>query len=259
MIKLLALDIDYTLTDKDGRLTREVVEALGAARARCPHLALLSSRPPAGVDAIARLLGGDVYRACYFGAVIEDPTRRELQRLRIDRSVGLAIAAFADAQAIELLINCDDTAHRSSPGDARTGRVQGVSAVELLKRGQQPVLMGAAGHETSVALRDYCAAEYPAAVTVACHVDSDGCYASALVVHRSADKGTALTTLGHLLAVNPAEMLAIGDNEGDVSMFRVAGWSVCVGAADTSAGRTATIVAPVANGSGVRWALQHFL
>lgn len=97
VIRLVALDIDLTLTGPDGVIMPVGIDAVRRARNVGVAVALLSTRPPAGVDEIARLIDGPVYRVCYGGAVIRDE-RREVRRFVLDEDTARAVARLADEQ-----------------------------------------------------------------------------------------------------------------------------------------------------------------
>lgn len=75
LIKLLALDLDDTLLDKDHRISPENARALALAEAAGVHVVLASGRPPAGMWPFARELGMDRregYLLSYNGASIRN-------------------------------------------------------------------------------------------------------------------------------------------------------------------------------------------
>src|ERR1700752_713340 len=128
MIKLLALDIDDTLTDKTGKISRHCIESINQAQSKGICSVLISARPPQGVDEVARLLSGEIYRACYLGAVIQDPYMRDIQRLLIDVKVARNIARFADGNSFSLTITIDDIEYHTQSRQ-RGGQTAVISAV----------------------------------------------------------------------------------------------------------------------------------
>lgn len=73
------------------------------------------------------------------------------------------------------------------------------------------------------------------------------------------DKGSAVSTLSSMLGLEMKNIMVLGDNESDVSMFKVAGVSVAMANGDPQAIRLARYVTPSNNERGVVAAVQRFL
>jgi Cof subfamily protein (haloacid dehalogenase superfamily) len=261
VIKLLALDIDDTLTHASGNVSEEALKAVAQAQQKGIQVVLVSARSPQGIEQIAGLLSKAVHRISYVGAVIQDKKKVELQRLRLDYSIANDIARFADNQAISLTINLEDVEYHTQ-GHKRvsaTPQVSVHSAVELISVEKTPVLIGIVGHHASSLLRMYCKERHSKNVHVISHVKSTGEYVSTLIVHKEAQKGRALLKLCEYLAIDASEVLAIGDSHSDITMFKIAGLSVAVKNASQAVQASATRVAPLPDGFGVAWAVQNFI
>lgn len=72
-------------------------------------------------------------------------------------------------------------------------------------------------------------------------------------------KGSALVTLAHMLQVDMKNVMAIGDNETDASMFSVAGVPVTTANGDASAVQLARYVVPSNDECGVVTAVERFV
>jgi HAD superfamily hydrolase (TIGR01484 family) len=261
MIRLVAVDIDHTLTRPDGRVCDSAILALRAAQARGIHVALVSARPPKGVDCIADLIGGDTYRASYLGSVIRDPQRVELRRRVMEVESALAIAHFADQRGIGLAVTIDDVEYHSRgyAGKAWTAMLPIERAMQAPMSGKPPVLMAVEGYDEARELYAFCRDTLGDSVHVTRHLTPDGAYTSTTIVDPQAEKGHAVAGLCELLAIDRRDVLAIGDNESDGSMFKAAGTSVAVGGPDAAVNAGATHVAPFLDGDGVVWALERFV
>lgn len=75
----------------------------------------------------------------------------------------------------------------------------------------------------------------------------------------TANKGDALKLLAGRLNVDPARVLAVGDNENDIPMMRVAGFAVAMGQATAVVQQEADWVAPSLAQDGAAVALERFL
>jgi len=260
MIRLIAIDIDNTITSPDGTIETDTITAIVNAYVAGIKIALVSARPLQGVEEVICLLRIPVYRICYLGAVIQDSKGSELQRLTLDLDIARDIARFADSHGFSLTITIADTEYhtQNESRQSMTPHITTFSAESVLKNGEQPVIIGMVGNKSSVAIYEYCHVHYAKSVHVIRHVNVGGSYASALVVHPEAEKGKSLIKLCQALSIEAHEVMAIGDSESDTTMFDVAGLSVAVNNADEDTKRAASIVAPYAFGGGVAWALRKF-
>ena len=75
----------------------------------------------------------------------------------------------------------------------------------------------------------------------------------------SASKGSALESACRFLGISPAEVVAFGDAENDIEMFRVAGASVAMGQASAAVRSAATMVSAAGRDDGVAVALERLL
>lgn len=89
-----------------------------------------------------------------------------------------------------------------------------------------------------------------------CAAFSDG-YAE--LYHSSGTKGTALLKLGSLLGITPDEIVCIGDEENDISMFEVIGHPYAMGNAIDKVKALAEKVLPTNNEDGVAFAINEIL
>jgi hydroxymethylpyrimidine pyrophosphatase-like HAD family hydrolase len=260
MVKLVAVDIDHTLTRPEGEICDAAIVSLQAAQARGMHLALVSARPPQAVDSVADMIGGDIYRVSYLGAVIRGPRKNELLRRPMSIEAARRIAAFADCRGIGIALNIDDVEYQSRgyAGVAMTAMDSADRAMAVLQSGVPPVLMVVEGYDWAREIYEFCRQELAGQVHVTRHQMPDGTYTSTTVVDIQAEKGHAVAMIRDLLAIDRGEVLAIGDNESDGSMFRVAAIGVAVSGEDAPVNALATHVAPFLDGDGVVWAMARF-
>jgi Cof subfamily protein (haloacid dehalogenase superfamily) len=79
------------------------------------------------------------------------------------------------------------------------------------------------------------------------------------ITARAASKGTALSHACAHLGISPAAVVAFGDAENDIDMFRAAGASVAMGQADAATRAAATWVTRRNDEAGVAHAIWHLL
>jgi len=71
-------------------------------------------------------------------------------------------------------------------------------------------------------------------------------------------KGAALRQIAEFLAIRPEQIMAVGDNYNDLSLFEVAGLSVAMGNAPELVQQQAQVVTKSNCESGVAWAVHHW-
>ncbi len=74
-----------------------------------------------------------------------------------------------------------------------------------------------------------------------------------------ANKGHGLLWLTERLGIDPERVLAIGDNENDIPMLRVAGQAICMGQATEVVRAEADWIAPTLDEDGAAVALERYL
>lgn len=79
------------------------------------------------------------------------------------------------------------------------------------------------------------------------------------VMNKGVSKGAALKRLSEILSISAAEMIAIGDNENDISMFEYAGLSIAMGNAESCAKEAAMCMTGANNQDGVAIAIEKYI
>ena len=105
-IRVLALDLDGTLTNDQKVVTPATRAALDAAAAKGVTIVLASGRPTAGIMPLAKELGLDKKGGCILsyngGAIIDCATGETLYRKQLDAKYVPQLCAFAKEQGVEL-------------------------------------------------------------------------------------------------------------------------------------------------------------
>lgn len=79
------------------------------------------------------------------------------------------------------------------------------------------------------------------------------------VLNKGVNKGVALKKVSEYLNISPSEMIAIGDNENDISMFKLAGLSVAMENGEDFAKEAAQFVTASNDHDGVAQAIEKFI
>jgi len=249
---LLLSDVDGTLVTDDKVLTaatREAVALLGRAGIR---FAITSSRPPAGLAAVAQALAIDLPIAAFNGGMImsqRNPPTVVEQHL-LPAAVGLRTVELLAQWGIDTWVFTADRWLLQRPAgpyvshEERTvgfaptvvedlrphldgvGKIVGVSEdFALLARGEAG-LRQSLGDDASV-------------------VRSQNYYLD--VTHPRANKGTAVLALAAHLGIPTSAVATIGDGFNDIAMFAQAGLSIAMGNAAPAVQAAADFVVPATN------------
>ena len=97
-MKLLALDIDGTLTRPDGTISERTIKIVRDLQSRGVMLCIASGRPPLGIMPVAKLLGMDEYGGYIIGynggSLVEYKSGEELY------------TATLPAEAVPVVVEC---------------------------------------------------------------------------------------------------------------------------------------------------------
>ncbi len=77
MYKLIAMDIDGTLLDSYGNVSKENIEAIKKAKEQNIEVVLTSGRMPKAMTAIASQINAENYLICGNGAMIYDVKKKK--------------------------------------------------------------------------------------------------------------------------------------------------------------------------------------
>jgi 5-amino-6-(5-phospho-D-ribitylamino)uracil phosphatase len=258
LIKLIISDIDGTLLAPDSTLPAENVVALGLAAERGVRLAVATIRKRDSADQIARRLGIACTLVCDGGATIYDERGARLHSQPIPLDLARALAALADAHQLPLLTTIDELNYYT-PGSRPAAHIvtKGVDVDTALAALERPPSRFIMRGELGVELLMRAFADAP--LSFVRHYHADGTLADAAITHVGATKEAALALLCRQWALDPADVLALGDAEADIGMLRLAGVGVAVGNAHASVKAAADWVAPSAAEAGVAAAVRRFV
>jgi Cof subfamily protein (haloacid dehalogenase superfamily) len=79
------------------------------------------------------------------------------------------------------------------------------------------------------------------------------------VMNKGVNKGAALKKLSEILGIAPSEMIAIGDNENDISMLKYAGLGVAMGNGEDIAKEVSQYITASNDNDGVAQAIERFV
>lgn len=260
-IRLIATDIDGTLLNSENSLPAANRRAVQQALAHGVQLALVTARKRSSTLAVAAQL--DVPCACiaHNGARIWDWSGQELRHLVIDLDLARTIAAFADQQALALVLTVNEVNYysRSYPLNAawqsREDRV--VPALSQVLE-SAPTRIIVAGDRDIEAISAMFGTTSDALVLHR-YYSRVGSFSSAVLTHPRATKEDAVAELARLSGIVAVEVLALGDAEADAGMLRWAGVGVAMGNAMPEARAAAQWIAPTHDEAGFAAAVERFV
>lgn len=261
-IRFVVSDVDGTLVDHDKRLRPATIEAVRRLRDAGIGFAVISARPPSGVEPIAEALdldgpigafnGGTVFRRG--GAVMEEhlvPGDVARGMLALARGAGAAIWVFAGGRW-----------HAERPDNPHMDRERRSANQEPVITADWGPLADGAGKITFVSddpavlerLRTQGRDRWGAEATIA---NSQTYYLD--VTALQANKGAGIDALARAAGVGLDEVLALGDMRNDLPMLTRAGLAVAMGQAPDYVKAAADWISASNDEDGVARALDRLL
>lgn len=266
---LLALDLDGTLLTTDKRLTERNRDAVRRAQDAGHTIVLASGRHPFSMSFFAELLhlrerGG--YLLSFNGAqLIDYPSGELLFSQHLPAQILPRLRDWARRFDLPMLSFRGNTIISEQPENhfitenARNNRmpVEGVADI-------------AAALQALPTLPPKCLLPGPPEILPEVEAAMKADLAGEIEIYRSAphylelvplgiDKGATLLRLLDHLNLTPADLIACGDQDNDISMIRVAGVGVAMDNAAENVKAAADVVAPSCDVSGVADIIERYL
>lgn len=263
-VRLVALDLDGTLLQRNEEILDADRDAIRQARERGVQVVIASARPPRIARDIHAGLGLDTPYVAYNGALIQRMGCGEiLHHQPLPADLAAELIAFArdlePAVVVELErldAGMTDRLHDNlrTLTSQRFEMSQIAPVDELLAGGPITKLMLMAATPRIQRLERAIADEFQGRVHIAV---SDRHLIQLL--HPTVNKADGVRRVSASLGVQPDEVLAIGDAPNDAEMLSWAGTGVAVGNAWAAAKAAANVVAPSHREGAVAWAIERFV
>jgi Cof subfamily protein (haloacid dehalogenase superfamily) len=258
--RLIVLDVDGTLVDRERRVSPDTLRSLAAAQARGVRVTLATGRIYASALPYVQRIKADAPLILCNGARIQDPgsgsilyashlPRAQAARgLRLTRQFGVHANLYL-GEGIYI-----ERASEVSRESARKDGVEQVPVGDLVRfleaQPEDPVKILIIGPGERL---DALAAAYRAggsgAEDVPHLVRSEATYLE--IQARGVTKGAGLLRVCEILTIPPSAAMAFGDNLNDLEMIQAAGLGVAMGNAHADLKRAARVVAPSNDEDGV--------
>lgn len=266
-LKMITTDIDGTLVNNNKKITARTIATLRAARSRGIYVVLCTGRPLVGIreylqelhlgaldDFVITYNGAQVLRAASQEVVVSNLlTGSDYYQLeQLTQSLGVKSQAVtpdgnlyvtsADISPVSVM----DSYFTKMPLHYRP-QVELDHAPSLAKYmwADQPAILDAASLKLPQSFKDryYC-------------VHSEEWFFEFMA--RQATKGQAMLSLAERLGIKPAEIMAIGDQDNDLTMITAAGMGVAMGNANQRVKQAAKFVTSDNEHDGLAVAVEKF-
>ena len=264
--RLIALDLDGTLTTDDKRVTPFTQSVLMKAQEQGVRIVLASGRPVYGMSPIASLLRlsdyGGFVMACNGGAIVDCRSARHIYNRYLDSSLISEIYDYSRGDGFEILAYVGENVVSENPGNPYVLRACMINGMKPLKVERFP-----SGLRTEVNKCIIVGDEKPLAdLEQRIKSRRDGrfdlyrsSYCFLEIVPKGVDKASALQMIAEGEGIPRSEVVAFGDGYNDVSMIEYAGLGVAMENADPFIRSRADYVAPSNNDEGVGIVLQKLM
>lgn len=261
-IKLIMIDLDGTLLNRESRITPETLQVLQSLQDKGLIITLASGRTYASMLPYALELGGEAPLASYNGAWIREPRGNQTtlihhtleepmarQALEILRQRGLHANVYIND---ELIVE-DDNDYIQEYGFTKRVKYRVVSSFDSLSPFNPTKILTIDNDIEKIArIRDELSQKTEAEIfrssSIFCEILPPGI-----------DKGWALDFFCEHFGITAAEVIAFGDQENDINMIKKAGTGVAMANALDSVKQAANALAPAHHEDGVaRFLLDYF-
>jgi hypothetical protein len=261
-IRLFISDVDGTLLNGHKQVSPATKMAVKGLQSVGIEFALVSHRPLRGLAQLVNELGIQCPCAALNGGVIADRgmTRvweRPIRPTAMQEIVGLVERHGAEPwlyTRTEWYVPQSDTPHVRREADA-VGFAP--TTFETLGDIPEPIIKVTAMSEQydriaacDSDLRDHFRDQLFIGRSMATRLD---------ISHRSANKGDAAISIAGMLGIPLEQVVAAGDGENDIPMFRASGFSIAMGQASAEVHRAASYVTSSNIQDGLAWAIQDVI
>lgn len=235
-IKLIAIDIDGTLLNSQHQLTPEVHEALKAAEDQGVRIVLCTGRPLKGVEALLKeidLYSDNDYVITYNGSLVQKTKNEEVvSRFGLTHDDYLEIDALARKLNVHLHTETIDAIYTSNRDISPYSVLESNLTNMPLKYRTQEEITPAFNILKMMMIDDpeildAAIAKIPNEINEKFTVVKSTPYFLEFM-HKEVDKGAAVKRLGEHLGIQREEIMALGDNENDLTMIQYAGLGVAM-------------------------------
>ncbi len=270
-VKMLVIDIDGTLLNPEGKISAPTLAAVQAAQQAGIIVTLATARRYCNTKQIADELGLNIPLILYDGAIIvKHPQGMILHRQTLSANIGQQAVDVLVRHGVQPVVHPDSGLNEqiwTGPADFDNLWLDAYFTTfpDMMRRISYAQLC--AGHADPLRVVAFDSEETilglsPEIAALDCSWTSikRGNYGSAeLVVMRAGtSKASGVTALAEQFGLPLSQVMAIGDNNNDISMLQCAGWGVAMGQAPHAVKAAAKAVTASNAGDGVAQAIEFY-
>lgn len=263
-IKLLVLDIDGTLLNKEFKISDEVKNAVKKAIDKGVKVVIATGRMFSATIPIAVEMGLTTPLITYHGSLIKEFYNSEDILLHRTIPTDIAKKVVQDLRIMDCQTNL-------SVDDVLIAEVEKPVLKEYLRRRKinykkvdsfdllgdfSPTKINVIGEDPDriTEIRDALRAKYSESLYIA---KSTAVFCE--IIDKSVSKGNAILFLAQKWGIKPSEIMAIGDQDNDREMLRVAGLGVAMGNSTKGLKEIADYITGTVDENGVAQAIEKFI
>lgn len=263
--KIIALDLDGTLTNENKEITPHTFAALMKAQQQGVRLCLSSGRPPFGMRPLAKQLQMERYGGmllCYNGGHIEEcATGKVLVEKALSPTLLPYLHECQQRSGLTLMTYYEDLIYTEHPDDpyvhqsSRNNKMEIKGVHDFINDTPRPLnkcLM--VGSPEQVPHWEHIIQEETKGKMHICR--STPYFIELLPL--GIDKGSALTQMMKSLNLSTDALMAFGDSYNDITMLQSAGMGIAMGNAEDAVKAVADYVTDDNEHDGIAKALYHF-
>jgi len=265
-IKLIAIDIDDTLLDSNGKILESSIRAIRDSIKSGIKVVLCSGRPFAGIKSYLNMLeisGNNQYVVAYNGAIIKSASGKTIAENLLDNYQYRKLTEFGKKHNISF--NVLDNNSIIYTANHNVNRFTVLQAWEnhagLLIREPDELpsnFMIAKGlfigeDEQLNIIEEKVFQSFGSNLYV---VRSANNFLE--VMHKNVNKGNAIEILAKTLKIQASEVMAIGDEKNDIPMFNFAGTAIAMGNASELVKNHANYIADDNDSGGIAESIAKF-
>jgi len=260
--KALAVDLDGTLLHSNEQVTPRSIKVLKAAKAAGLKVIVATARWYQMAERVAREIdSAEPIIACAGAQVRRPADRHDLLDLRIPEEFANRLYPILDSRRCIASVALDEAVLVKMDGDHDTSKFppELVFVSQLLGAAHSlPRIVLIQGSETTAHVVERLGEQWKERVRF---VESFSSRRKSILTLTAAgaDKGAALSVACADIGISSLEVVAFGDAEADLEMFRVAGASVAMGQASQHLKSVATAVTLSNDQDGVAVAVEKLL
>lgn len=288
MYKFVAIDIDGTLLNSSGKLTKYTIDTIKEVTKKGVKVVLTSGRVTDSVKVIADTVNADKYIICDNGATIVNLESNEVIFSRyIEKETIIKLLEFCITNNIYYMVFTNkeiivkDIKHmalmfykrRHHLKDEEDGcsqiRFGGIDYIQKVEEPFTRIIIcdqdRAIYNSIINMLKKFDDIELLAAPHISNKIIRDGdkdvflSYSYAEILAKDTNKWTAIKMLTDKLGIKREEIIAIGDNFNDIQMIQNAGLGIAMNNGSPVAKEVASVIAPSNNDDGVAKVMERYV